>query len=131
MRRLVRALPSLFFICFSIIIRADFTFCFVFSGHSASKDIKEHLTRLQREKDILMKSWEENLQLANHQKAYLLMLGESKEIEAWIQDQENLVATNKSPTIAELDKIERNLGEYSKRIQYLKDTSSKLPKVRL
>ena len=58
------------------------------------------------------------------------MLGESKEIEAWMQDQENL-AGNKSPTIAELDKIERNLGEYSKRIQYLKDTSSKLPKVRL
>ena len=78
-----------------------------------------------------MKSWEENLQLANHQKAYLLMLGESKEVEAWIQDQEHLVGTTKCPTIAELDKIERNLGEYSKRIQYLKDTSSKLPKVRL
>ena len=107
-----------------------FYFLFFFSGHSASKDIKEHLTRLQREKDILMKSWEENLQLANHQKAYLLMLGESKEIEAWMQDQENL-AGNKSPTIAELDKVERNLGEYSKRIQYLKDTSSKLPKVRV
>merc|ERR1712110_1322017 len=44
-----------------------------------------------------------------------------------MQDQENL-AGNKSPTIAELDKVERNLGEYSKRIQYLKDTSSKLPK---
>merc|ERR1712062_205786 len=56
------------------------------------------------------------------------MLGESKEVEAWIQDQEHLVETTKCPTIAELDKIERNLGEYSKRIQYLKDTSSKLPK---
>ena len=59
------------------------------------------------------------------------MLGESKEVEAWIQDQEHLVETTKCPTITELDKIERNLGEYSKRIQYLKDTSSKLPKVRL
>ena len=35
-----------------------------------------------------MKSWEENLQLANHQKAYLLMLGESKEVEVTVEKDE-------------------------------------------
>ena len=105
---------------------------FSLQGHPSSKEIKEQLTNLQKDKDDLFKLWEDNLQNINQQKAYILMVGEVKEIDEWLKKQESL---GQSPdhlpkSIKQLSKLEKSLSEYAKRISYLKDSTAKLPQVR-
>ena len=59
------------------------------------------------------------------------MVNEVQQINEWLQKHEGLgQSPDNLPTLKQLEKIDKTLNDYSKRIKYIKDASEKLPAVR-